>query len=225
MADNNILISRDMSIVGDVLREVEIYSFDLTRPSAPGLAHATLWLSPPERERMARYRHGIDQRRYAIGRYLTRRVIAQRTGASPDQIEILIDANGRPYVFGAPSFNIAHSGDHVAVAFSEAGAIGLDIEEVRHPPPEEVMESVFHENETNAYRSASADMGIELFYQLWTRKEAVLKALGEGLKNDPRQFDVSQNHVDIANHRQGRIAIANLRIGDRHKGAIAVHTE
>jgi 4'-phosphopantetheinyl transferase len=92
--------------------------------------------------------------------------------------------HGRPrLVSGAgPAFSVSHSGDLVGVAFATAPAVGLDVEQVAPPRAEGLADAVLSPAERADFdRSDPARRGTDLF-RYWVRKEAVLKATGEGLR-------------------------------------------
>jgi 4'-phosphopantetheinyl transferase len=100
------------------------------------------------------------------------------------------EATGRPHlvdIAAAPDFNVSHSDDVVLIAISWVGRIGVDIEAVR--PMEDLQGlagQMMHPIEWDSFIGLSEDQRTAHFFQLWTRKEALLKASGVGLSLDPR---------------------------------------
>lgn len=86
----------------------------------------------------------------------------------------------RPYLPGYPDFNLSHSGEWIVLAVAESGRIGIDIEELR-PVRIGDFRSVLHPDEQERLRSLPDPS--ELFFSIWTKKEAVIKAEGKGLYN------------------------------------------
>jgi 4'-phosphopantetheinyl transferase len=123
------------------------------------------------------------RRRSLLARALLRRMLVQTTGISPEGWVFDVESSGRPIARNAvcdrvPSISLAHSGGWVAVAASDAGAIAIDIE-VHRP----------HRNFCGIAAAAfgpgeqwlvAAD-GVASFYRIWTLREAMAKASGEGL--------------------------------------------
>ncbi len=141
-------------------------------------------LSPGERERAARFRFAQDRRRFEVSRGLMRQALGRWLGLAPTEVAIGYGTHGKPRVRGGPSFNVAHSGPWVLMALAEEGRVGVDVEVVRPLADlEEVAARVFHPEERAELSAAGADERARLtpFYRLWTRKEALVKALGGGL--------------------------------------------
>lgn len=90
-----------------------------------------------------------------------------------------VGQHGKPFIAGGPEFNISHSGNIVVLALAESGELGIDIEEIRAVNFEEY--SLYLPEITNLHKKLDAYHANNLFFDCWTRKEAVLKACGEGL--------------------------------------------
>ena len=108
-------------------------------------------------------------------------------GGLPPVIE---DENGKPYFQGNPVFfNISHSGDRVMVALSPC-EVGCDVEQ-RTSNALKVAKRFFNEAEYNALLATENDSECdELFQNLWTLKESILKCCGEGLRRPLHDFSV-----------------------------------
>lgn len=155
----------------------------------PALQHL---LDPVEAERRAGYRMPADRDRFTLGVVLTRTVLAAYLGLAPDQVKLDRSCpdcdrpHGRPRLVSgagsASSFSVSHSGDLVGVAFATAPAVGLDVEVVAPKRAEGLADAVLSAAERADYdRSDAARRGSD-FFRYWVRKEAVLKATGEGLR-------------------------------------------
>ncbi|MED5621729.1 4'-phosphopantetheinyl transferase family protein [Ideonella sp. BN130291] len=83
-------------------------------------------------------------------------------------------------------FNLSHSGDYSVIAVTDGQAVGVDIEQVR-PVPEwrEIAASHFSPRERRVLEAGGPDA----FFALWTGKEALIKATGDGLVDDLPSFD------------------------------------
>ncbi|MEU3774622.1 4'-phosphopantetheinyl transferase superfamily protein [Streptomyces sp. NPDC032472] len=159
---------------------------------APGLAHAERHagvLSAAERARMARFAVAADRDRYLTAHVALRILLGRRLGQRPEDVPITHAAcagcggpHGRPVVPGNPvHFSLSHAGEFFVIAFSEHAAVGVDVERV---PPSALPGALHPEEEAELALLAPADRPAA-FARAWTRKEAVLKALGTGLQNDP----------------------------------------
>jgi len=93
-------------------------------------------------------------------------------------------AHGKPYApaLDGLEFNLSHAGHHALLAFARGQPLGVDLERCdRRPPPAELARRYFTRAEADALERVPEELRQRCFLQLWTQKEAVLKALGRGL--------------------------------------------
>jgi len=150
-------------------------------------------LSAAERQRAARFRFGRDRRRFVVARARLRELLAERLAVPPGAIELAYGKHGKPALaqYGL-QFNVSHSGDVAAYAFARGCEIGIDIEEIRAVPEAGMIAAqTFSRGENEAYAALPPHEKIPGFFNCWTRKEAVVKAFGDGLSMPLDQFDVS----------------------------------
>lgn len=161
------------------------------------LASLAACLSEGERARAARYRLGRDRRRYIVARALLRRLLGERLGEPPAALQLGRGARGKPALTGRQArsgwrFNVSHCEDLALFAFSREGALGVDVEAVRaFADAEAIARRFFSPAEAQAYLALAPQERALGFFQCWTRKEAVIKALGEGLYLPLDSFEVS----------------------------------
>jgi len=161
---------------------------------APEAVHARVaLLSAGERQRAARFRFERDRRRFVAARALLRELLAERLAARPETIELVYGKHGKPALARYDlQFNVSHSGDVAAYAFARGCGIGIDVEEIRAlPEAGAIAARMFSRSENDAYAALPAREKQQGFFNCWTRKEAVVKALGDGLSLPLDQFDVS----------------------------------
>ena len=151
-------------------------------------------LAHDERARAGRYRFERDRRRFVVGRGVLRVLLGRYLAIAPDRVDIRYEAAGRPYI-SAPEpiqFNLSHTRELVLYAFASNRPIGIDVEQVRDQPDAlSIAERFFSRQESAALRALPVDRQVAGFLNCWTRKEAYLKALGEGLAMPLDRFDVS----------------------------------
>jgi len=156
-------------------------------------------LDTPERRRLATFRRDDDRSRYVTGCALTRLVLGRRQDRDPAAVEIdrtcasCGEPHGPPRVAGV-ALSVAHSGDLVAVAFADGGArVGIDVERIDGSAGvvELAGEPVLSEAETRQLHALPQAARPAALLRFWTRKEAVLKATGDGLRVDPSAVAVS----------------------------------
>lgn len=154
-------------------------------------AAARKLLSPRERKRADRFVYDRHRRRYTVAQAHLRRVLGQLTDTLPENIRFRYEDKGKPFLAGGPSFNQSHSEDRLMIAVAAAGRLGVDIEEMRRVRLMlEIANKNFARDEAARMRAAPANGRRRLFFRIWTRKEAFLKALGFGLTHPLRSFSV-----------------------------------
>jgi 4'-phosphopantetheinyl transferase len=152
-------------------------------------------LDRAERERWAAYRRDADRERFLVGCGLAKTVIAARVGQRPAEVNFdrtcrqCGKPHGKPAVRGGDlEFSVAHSGDLVAVAVAVA-PVGVDVEQLEGRPhelgggdPATLARVVLAPEEQAALAAVPAPGRARAFLVAWTRKEAVTKAKGDGLR-------------------------------------------
>lgn len=155
------------------------------------------FLSPDELDRAARFRFDSDRNDYIVSRGTLRSLLGVTLGIPPHEVRFTYSRYGKPSLgHGALAngldFNISHSSGVVLLAFALGRRIGIDIEAVRRDfSTTEIAERFFSMAERTALRQLPYEQRHEAFFRCWTRKEAFIKALGEGLSHPLDQFDVN----------------------------------
>jgi 4'-phosphopantetheinyl transferase len=158
---------------------------------------AAALLSTAERQRASRLAFDRDRRRFIVARALLRRVLGARLGVRPESVELVYGARGKPALaprFAASNlcFNVSHCDDVAVSAVSRGREIGIDVEAVRAlPDADAIAARFFSPRETAAYQALDPRDRPLGFVNCWTRKEAFIKALGDGLHYPLERFDVS----------------------------------
>jgi len=173
-------------------------------------------LSDAERQRASRFRFDREHRRFVVARARLRQLLGARLDVRPDAVELVYGKRGKPALAGrfADSglrFNLSHCDDVALYAFSYGREIGVDIEAVRMVPDADVIAAhMFSRGENEVYRTLDLRDKPLGFFNCWTRKEAFIKALGDGLYYPLDRFDVSLAPGDPA-----RILRVESTTGDR----------
>ncbi len=180
-----------MSHHADVL--IIVTPLDLP-PDAIGRAAALL--SPDERQRAAAFTRACDTRRFIAARARLRELLASRLSVRPAEVGLAYGRAGKPRLaprFGdGVAFNVSHCGDLAAIAIASGHEVGVDIETVRAlPDADHVAAIAFSWRERRDYRALAPHERAQGFFNCWTRKEAFVKALGNGLRYPLHAFDVS----------------------------------
>ena len=153
-------------------------------------------LSVDELKQSDRYHFPADANRYMGTRLALRNILAKfYLQVEPSSLIFNYSQRGKPYLlFPANSniqFNVSHSEDRALIAVTWGAAIGVDIELAK--PLEnlrDISRRIFSESESMILDSLSGNEQFRTFYRIWTRKEAVLKATGEGLMKPLNSFNV-----------------------------------
>lgn len=143
-------------------------------------------LSSDEIIKSKRFLMQSDRERYLCTRYALRRIISLGTSRSASNLLFSEGSNKKPFIQGI-EFNISHSGDCIVIALSMK-PVGIDVELIKENFDfDPLIPECFHKQEEHLIRSSLNKR--EAFYVLWTRKEAILKATGEGLLNNLKALD------------------------------------
>ena len=158
------------------------------------LAECIQVLDSEEKTRMQRFYSDKLQHHFALTRGSLRHILAQHLDIPAAKINFEYTENGKPFLKNqALQFNLAHSGDYCVIALCLHDRIGVDIERCSHvhKPYYEIAKRFFTRQEYLALAHCSIHEGEDLFYHLWTQKEAFLKAIGQGIAFGLDHFEVS----------------------------------
>jgi 4'-phosphopantetheinyl transferase len=155
-------------------------------------------LNRVERDRRAAYYAAVDRDAFTLGVAITRAVLGVHLGIPPQRVDIDRTCPDCPRPHGQPrlaeaadiSFSVTHSGLCVAVAFAAGGTVGIDVERRDRTYEAASTDLVLSESERGTFdrlRPASQ----RSFLRYWVRKEAVLKATGDGLRVPMTDLTVS----------------------------------
>lgn len=176
--------------------EVHVWRADLNQPPAT-LQALLATLSADERCRSARFYFARDAERFVIARGLLRTILGLYLQIRPERLRFRYNAFGKPEL-STPAdrrplrFNISHSHNQALFAFSSEWEIGVDTEYLRENfDTRELSDCVFSPYEVSTLSALPAHQQTKAFFNCWTRKEAYVKARGEGFSFPLDCFDVS----------------------------------
>jgi 4'-phosphopantetheinyl transferase len=153
-------------------------------------------LSQEERDRAARFRFARDQRRFSVTRALLRLLLGAYLECEPESLIFHTLEHGKPMLDGryrgTPlNFNVSHSDGMALFGVTLDRPIGVDVERVRHDfEVVTIAKRFFSPAEQRDFLSLPPAQQHRAFFDCWTRKEAYVKALGDGLSHPLHQFDV-----------------------------------
>jgi 4'-phosphopantetheinyl transferase len=154
-------------------------------------------LARDERQRAARFAFDPDRRRFIVARARLRQLLAERLGAKPEAVEFTYGAHGKPALLRRSGvrdlrFNVSHCEEVAVYAFAAGREVGVDVEAVRAlEDADAIAARFFSAREYAQYRDLDASDRPLAFFNCWTRKEAFVKATGDGLAHPLDGFDVS----------------------------------
>ena len=176
-----------------LLRDDEVHVWWIDLNPQPSLSDAGGALCPEERARAARFVFPRDRRRYAVSHWALRSILARYLSTEASAVP-LTQPPAKPRL-GVPSdlrFNLSHSGERAVVGVARGRELGIDLEQHRDLDDlEGLAERCFAPSELASWRTLSGAARTAAFFTTWTRKEAYLKALGDGLARPLASFDVT----------------------------------
>lgn len=149
-----------------------------------------LFLSEEEKQKVNSFRFEKDGLKYSFCRGMLRHLLSLYTGIPPFDLAFTFNEYGKPYLarkFASFNlgFNLSHTSDYVVFAFGLNTEIGIDLEKIR--PFQgiiQIVESFFSREEYLCIEQLKPDEQIKIFYDFWTKKEALLKAKGIGIAGE-----------------------------------------
>lgn len=152
-------------------------------------------LSPEERARRDDFRFEKDRALYEVAHGVVRWALGRALDVPPADVRFAVGRHGKPLLdMGTRAasdlrFNLSHATGLVAVAITRGGDLGVDVEHTaRDVSPLELSRLVFSADERAALEKVPTGQRQDVFFQLWTLKEAYIKATGAGMSLDLRSF-------------------------------------
>lgn len=189
-----------------------------------------------ELERAGRLLDPREGYRFAMARRGVRIILGQETKCAPHDIRFELGEYGKPDLKvrheaqgGGVAFSLSHSGDLAVLAVSRDGIVGVDVERVRDVDPA-IARRFFAPREADAISGAEDQpQMLAAFFRIWTAKEAVVKATGEGIRRGLDTFEFSSLRDDEAGvvaSRPGGLPPPDARVrwflpADGYVGAMA----
>lgn len=147
-------------------------------------------LSVREREKAARFHRESDRRSSIVARGALRLLLAGYTGIPSSEIEFDYCDNGKPHIAGSTvEFNVSHSGEWVVLAFGRDRAIGVDVEQIKRTMDVKAISARYYSPHELDWVETAEDP-YTVFFQLWARKEAYVKACGSTLFSELKRVSV-----------------------------------
>jgi 4'-phosphopantetheinyl transferase len=181
-------------------------------------------LSKDELRKANSFHFEKDAARYACSRAFLRRILGEYLKIEPRMIEFSYNQYGKPYLAGCNiKFNVSHSRGRVLCAITLNDELGVDLE---HTEKDfdfiETAEKCFSETELGILKGVPKSKQREAFYKIWTKKEAVVKAIGKGISTPLTEFTVPLKEKGSLVIENKKWHIESLEIGENFAAAIAV---
>ena len=217
------------------LDRLDIWRLQLDATASIEVDEVTL-LSADEVTRANRFRFQKDRRRFIVCRSALRRLLGEYLGIPSQEVSFEYSANGKPSLKPRDNphglcFNVAHSDDQVLIAFGGEHQLGVDIEKMRGDvDTKSLAERFFSRREREELRALPEPSQVPAFFACWCRKEAFIKAIGDGLSFPLADFSVSV-HPDgrpVLEEIRGSVdsglrwSLADLAVGNEYRAALAV---
>lgn len=176
--------------------EVHVWRAPLKHPRG-GLQYLYKTLTSDERERAARFHFERDRRRFIAARGQLRKILGYYLSLEPGSLRFAYASYGKPYLTDECGgqwlrFNVSHAGELALYVISRCREVGVDIEEIKTDiEHQQIARYFFSEREVTALSSLPEHLQQRAFFLCWTRKEAYIKGIGEGLSLPLHSFDVS----------------------------------
>lgn len=176
--------------------EIHVWRIDLDEL---GAAPGRFWgvLDAAELARAASYHFAQHRQRFVVARGALRHILGYYLGQAPAAVPLQVTSYGKPYVVHDATlpplqFNLAHAQAIALLAITWQRRVGIDVEQVRDLPDGlSIAQHFFAAAEAQALHSLPAERQTQAFFDCWTRKEAFVKAVGEGLSYPLHRFTVS----------------------------------
>jgi 4'-phosphopantetheinyl transferase len=173
---------------------IDVWAAALDRPADEVEALAAT-LSADERERARRFAFEAPRNQFTVARGLLRALLGGYLDVPPSSLAFVNGPQGKPALSGGATglhFNISHTPGLALFAFTTVGEVGVDVEQLRQRLNHLDLAARFYApEETNALRALPAETSMQGFLNAWTRKEALLKAMGVGLSFGSERVEVT----------------------------------
>lgn len=189
-------------------------------------------LSPEERNRADKFHFDKDRMHYVNSRASLRTLLGRYLNKDPRELSFEYTEFGKPYLYeNSIQFNVSHSAGEGLFAFTNANSIGIDIEKINSKIEfPKLVKRFFSHNEASLILTLPIEERPNAFFKCWTRKEAFIKAHGEGLSIPLDRFEVSVlqsevvrlKHVDWKGEIAGNWSLVSFDVKNDYLGALAV---
>jgi 4'-phosphopantetheinyl transferase len=212
--------------------------FALLTDLAPNADNLRATLAHDEIERAERFKFQKGKEQYVLGRGFLREILSCYCGIEADKLRFRYGARGKPYLIEEQAgsnfmFNYAQTKAAVLCAITREAEIGVDIEYVTNEIDDQALaEQYFSPDEATALSALPVGARQRAFLKCWTRKEAYIKAKGEGLHLDLKSFEVFDSaesaarlHIENNPKESARWTLVDLDVPGDYIAALAIESQ
>ncbi len=183
-------------------------------------------LTEKEFNHILKYKNPKDRHKRAISRGILKELSASYLRTAPKDLNYDTNRFGKPFIANSNhllQFNISHSTDYILLAFSfDPSPIGIDIEENNLDFNFlDIADQYFSDHEKDSLCCTNPS---EQFFKIWTRKEAMMKAIGEGLTDELVQIDVLKDLIHLENYQGQNCHLKTFTFENKHLFSVAKST-
>lgn len=194
-------------------------------------------LSTEERARAQRFYRDEHRHRFVVARGVLRCLLGRYLELDANDVAFAYGPYGKPDIDDAQnnarvSFSVSHSHAWVVCAFVRERRIGIDIEHRAGDRHDSLVDHVLSESERRRFAYLPGTERAAAFLDIWTRKEAYLKAIGTGLAMAPTDIEIALDHdgaQPMVRTATGPVlacwSIRDIRLDDAYAGALAVEAQ
>lgn len=180
-----------------------------------------IFLSEEEKSRANKFHFSEDKSSFALYHACKRLILADYLNQSPQEIIFSTQEKGKPFLQNQKiKFNLSHTKEMAMLAVAVDIEVGIDIEKVKTTSDYlTIAKRFFHLEEYEFLKNiGNTAQQQNAFFEIWTAKEAVLKATGEGIAAGMNTFNVQTNPIK---HNSVTITLSRLKAPAAYKAAIA----
>ncbi|RCW92498.1 4'-phosphopantetheinyl transferase family protein [Winogradskyella arenosi] len=207
--------------------DIKVFKIQFTTYE-PMVSYLWTLLNITEQDRAERYHFKKDKNRFVICRALLKLLISDETNLNVSEINLKKGKYHKPYLPQNPAlhFNVSHSEDYAIMAIGNC-ELGVDVEFVNEQfQYKDIIPAVCTEDEMDWIKKTSDSL--ETFYKIWTRKEALVKAMGTGINDDFKDMSVTDGvhytKLQTDSHRP-TVKVISLNFNAYYQAALALITD
>jgi len=189
-------------------------------------------ISEDEKERASKFRFEKDRSHFIIARGVLRQILSLYLSEKPNIIQFKYGKYGKPFLpKNILQFNLSHAGEIALIGLTKNHKVGIDVEVInRKVEVERVAQHFFAKGEIDSLMSLPETQRHEAFFNCWTRKEAFIKAIGDGLSFPLDQFEVTLKPDEKAEllatyfneKERDKWSLFDLKMKEGYKAALAI---